>query len=154
MVKKLVTVAVICTLSACSGGHPAYAEDKPDFDPFAQLTLKEGESMKPLECMPRAQFEAGLKAHDGSQLMPLQPEAAAFYRGYFSAQPFTPAGYPVGDGVELAVRAITGKDDKPALEGVAVFTLGDNLVCNHLAIAAPLLDQLFKAGGARGRGGI
>lgn len=122
-----------------------------DFDPFAELALVPGDTLPPLACMSREKFSAALAAHDGSKLVTLTPTAAAFYRGLYAAQPFTPQGYPIGDKVQVSVKVMTDDSGDFVLRGVAVFTLGDYLVCNRLPLEEKWLDQIWQAGGARAK---
>ena len=96
--------------------------------------------------MKRSMFEMALKAHDASELVALTPIEGAYYRGYYAAQEFTAKGYPIGDGVEMAVKATD--DEGAGMIGVVVFTLGEFLVCNKLAITEELIRQIYQAGGA------
>ena len=128
------------------------SEDSPmksekTLDPFAKLDQTKL-PLPPLDCMKRSLFEAALMARHASELVPLTPNEEMFYRGYYAAQQFTAPGFPIGDGVQMSVRAAESEDGEATLEGSVVFTLGEYLVCNRLTISDNLIKLIYQAGGA------
>lgn len=115
-------------------------------DPFASLNIQPGDTLPPIKCMSAKGFAAAVSAHDGSPVIRMSINQAMFFRGFYAALPMTSPGYPVGDDVVYAVRAMK---DKAAIEGTVGFTLGEGMVCNVIPVTEQLLNMLFKIDSGR-----